>query len=48
MTPTPGPLTPIWSEIAAHESRLSALHTRDLFAQDPERYARFSRTALGL
>jgi glucose-6-phosphate isomerase len=48
MTVTPGPLTPIWAEIAAHESRLSALHTRALFAQDPDRYKRFSRTALGL
>ena len=48
MTPTPGPLTPIWGEIAAHESRLSALHTRDLFVQDPDRYARFSRAAVGL
>src|ERR1700728_750004 len=48
MTDTPGPLTPIWAEIAAHESRLSALHTRELFAQDPDRYKRFSRAALGL
>src|ERR1700733_5378598 len=48
MTATPGPLTPIWAEIAAHESRLSAVHTRALFAQDPDRYKRFSRTALGL
>ncbi len=48
MTDIPGPQTPIWGEIAAHESRLSALHTRELFAQDPSRYARFSRTALGL
>jgi glucose-6-phosphate isomerase len=39
---------PIWHEIAAHESRLSALHTRVLFEQDPDRYARFSRAALGL
>ena len=48
MTRTPGPLTPIWGDIAAHESRLSALHTRELFARDPGRYARFSRAALGL
>ncbi len=48
MTSTPGPLTPIWGEISAHESRLSAVHTRDLFAQDADRYARFSRAALGL
>jgi glucose-6-phosphate isomerase len=48
MTATPGPQLPIWREIAAHESRLSALHTRSLFEQDPERYARFSRAALGL
>ncbi|MGC1458248.1 MAG: hypothetical protein WA825_08225, partial [Steroidobacteraceae bacterium] len=48
MTDSPGPQTPIWAEIAAHESRLSALHTRELFAQDPSRYARFSRATLGL
>ena len=48
MTSTPGPQLPIWREIAAHESRLSALHTRTLFEQDPDRYARFSRAALGL
>ena len=48
MTSIPGPLTPIWTDIAAHESRLSAVHTRDLFAADPGRYARFSRFALGL
>jgi glucose-6-phosphate isomerase len=48
MTDTPGPLTHIWSEIAAHESRLSAVHTRELFAGDPGRYGRFSRSALGL
>src|ERR1700728_3564396 len=48
MTSTPGPLTPIWSEISAHESRLSTVHTRDLFAQDAGRYARFSRLGLGL
>ena len=48
MTSTPGPLTPIWGEIAAHESRLSAVHTHELFVEDPGRYARFSREALGL
>jgi glucose-6-phosphate isomerase len=48
MTDIPGPLTPIWGEIAAHESRLSKLHTRELFGQDPGRYARFSRVTLGL
>jgi len=48
MTATPGPLLPIWGEIAAHESRLSALHTRALFEQDADRYGRFSRNALGL
>src|SRR5579871_1935464 len=48
MTDPPGPPLPIWREIAAHESRLSALHTRALFDQDPDRQARFSRMALGL
>jgi len=45
---TPGPRLPIWNVIAAHESRLAALHTRDLFARDPDRYAKFSREAVGL
>ena len=48
MTATPGPRTPIWGDIAAHESRLSALHTCELFEHDPDRYARFSRAAVGL
>ncbi|HEV2701221.1 MAG TPA: glucose-6-phosphate isomerase [Steroidobacteraceae bacterium] len=48
MTQIPGPRTPIWGEIAAHESRLSRLHTRELFEQDPGRYERLSRAALGL
>ena len=45
---TPGPRTPVWSEIAAHESRLAGLHTRDLFAADPQRVSRFSHEAAGL
>ncbi|HTY50995.1 MAG TPA: glucose-6-phosphate isomerase [Steroidobacteraceae bacterium] len=45
---TPGPRTPVWNEIAAHESRLAGLHTRDLFTADPERVSRFSREAVGL
>jgi glucose-6-phosphate isomerase len=44
----PGPLTSTWGDIAAHESRLSAVHTRDLFEGDPNRAARFTRTTLGL
>jgi glucose-6-phosphate isomerase len=48
MANIPGPLTPIWGDIAAHESRLSAVHTRELFEDDPDRAARFTRTALGL
>ncbi len=47
MTNTPGPLTPIWGEIAAHESRLNTVHTRELFEQDPGRYARFCRGGAG-
>jgi glucose-6-phosphate isomerase len=48
MTEIAGPQTPIWGEISAHESRLSSVHTRELFEQDSSRYARFSRAALGL
>jgi glucose-6-phosphate isomerase len=43
-----GPLTPTWGDIATHESRLSTVHTRDLFEGDPNRAARFTRTTLGL
>ena len=44
----PGPRLSIWNEIAAHESRLAQLHTRELFEQDSGRTATFSREALGL
>ncbi len=48
MTLTPGPRTPAWTEVAAQAKRLAALPTSELFARDPDRFARFSRDAAGL
>ena len=48
MQTTPGPLTPPWAALDSHASRLSAAPTRELFARDPGRFERFSRSAVGL
>jgi glucose-6-phosphate isomerase len=45
---TPGPLTPPWADLNSHAPRLSAAPTRELFARDPGRFERFSRSAVGL
>ncbi|HEY8508015.1 MAG TPA: hypothetical protein VIL32_06645, partial [Steroidobacteraceae bacterium] len=45
---TPGPRTKVCSELAAHFSRLSGVHTRDLIAADPARFERFSCERAGL
>jgi glucose-6-phosphate isomerase len=45
---TPGPLTTPWAALDSHASRLSAAPTRELFARDPGRFERFSRSAVGL
>ncbi|MDY0001810.1 MAG: glucose-6-phosphate isomerase [Polyangia bacterium] len=34
--------TPAWKALAAHKRSLSGLHMRDLFAQDPARFSRYS------
>src|SRR5688572_9908994 len=45
----PGPCTPVWKTLESHAARLSAVHTRELFQQDPAaRFARFSCEAGGL
>ncbi|HEX8139175.1 MAG TPA: glucose-6-phosphate isomerase [Pyrinomonadaceae bacterium] len=33
---------PAWQALAAHQEAIAPLHMRDLFAQDPERFGRFS------
>ncbi|MGL4647926.1 MAG: glucose-6-phosphate isomerase, partial [Caldilineaceae bacterium] len=34
--------SPAWQALAAHREAIGGLHMRDLFAQDPDRFARFS------
>ena len=34
--------SPAWQALAAHKSRMAQAHLRDLFAADPDRFARFS------
>jgi glucose-6-phosphate isomerase len=48
MQVNPGPLKPIWSELAAHATRLANVPVRELYARDPRRVERFSRNAIGL
>src|SRR5688572_18627400 len=43
-----GPSTPVWTALQGHLQRLQTRHTRDLVAADPERFAGFSREAVGL
>ncbi|MCE7989388.1 MAG: glucose-6-phosphate isomerase [Caldilinea sp. CFX5] len=35
---------PAWQALLAHRAAMDQVHMRDLFAQDPQRFARFSRT----
>jgi len=37
-----------WMALAAHQAHIAPLHLRDLFAQNPQRYTEFSRTACDL
>ena len=50
MTRTAAPLTklPAWKALAAHCARVSRLHLRDLFADDPRRGERLAAEAAGL
>ena len=43
-----GPLTPPWADLGSHATRLSGTPTTELFARDPGRFERFSRSAVGL
>jgi len=45
---TPGPLTPPWTDLSSHATRLATTPTGELFARDPGRFERFSRSAVGL
>ena len=36
---------PAWAALAAHFKQAKGLHMRDLFARDPQRFARFSGRA---
>jgi glucose-6-phosphate isomerase len=40
--------TPAWRALTEHARALSRIHLRDLFASDPERAARMTRTVAGL
>ncbi|MGH8285123.1 MAG: glucose-6-phosphate isomerase, partial [Steroidobacteraceae bacterium] len=42
-----GPETSEWRALEAHAARLRARHTRDLVDQDPDRFERCSREAVG-
>ncbi len=50
MAQASSPLTrkPEWQALRDHQSRMTAIHMRDLFRDDPERFDRFSLTAAGL
>ncbi|AGW14094.1 glucose-6-phosphate isomerase [Megalodesulfovibrio gigas] len=37
-----------WKALAAHKQELAGVHLRDLFAQDPDRFAQLSRTVDGV
>ncbi len=45
--PLPSSL-PAWLKLNAHQSTVERLHMRELFAEDPERFQRFSVEACGL
>jgi glucose-6-phosphate isomerase len=50
LTPTPQPLKerPSWKALEAHYQHIREVHLRALFAQDPQRGARFAVEAVGL
>ncbi len=39
---------PTWRQLRQHAERIRPLHMRDLFAEDPERFSRFSATVAGV
>ena len=39
----PGPIDlPAWQALEEHQREMAEVHMRDLFAQDPQRFERFS------
>jgi glucose-6-phosphate isomerase len=48
LTLNPGPLTPLWPELAAQAARLIIVPVPELFERDPRRFERFSREQAGL
>jgi glucose-6-phosphate isomerase len=40
--------SPAWQALANHKQAIESLHMRELFARDPERFARMSREACGV
>ena len=45
---TPLPDTPAWQALREHQQDIAPRHMRDLFAEDPERFEKFSRHANGI
>jgi len=48
LTINPGPLTPLWPELATQAARLILVPVPELFERDPGRFERFSREQVGL
>jgi len=48
LTINPGPLTPVWPELATQAARLILVPVPELFERDPGRFERFSREQAGL
>ena len=48
LTINPGPLTPVWPELATQAARLILVPVPELFERDPGRFERFSREQVGL
>ena len=44
----PGPLTPVWAELAEQAARLILVPVPELFERDPRRFERFTREQAGL
>jgi glucose-6-phosphate isomerase len=40
--------SPAWAALAAHHGRMSSVHMRELFAQDPDRFTKLSHEAAGV
>src|ERR1700756_3474813 len=48
ITVNPGPVTPLWPELATQAARLIIAPVPELFERDPRRFERFSREKAGL